>query len=45
VRLSWYGGRETLRQIRKLGFDTLTHRPLLSRWDWLPLMVRTVLKP
>jgi phytoene/squalene synthetase len=45
VRLTWYGGRETLRRIRKRGFDTLTQRPLLSRWDWLPLILRTVLKP
>ncbi len=45
VRLSWYGGRETLRRIRKRGFDTITHRPLLSRWDWLPLILRAVLKP
>ena len=45
VRLTWYGGRETLRRIRKRGFDTLTHRPLLSNWDWLPLILRTVLKP
>ncbi|MCX5796735.1 MAG: phytoene/squalene synthase family protein [Elusimicrobia bacterium] len=45
VRLAWYGGRETLRRIRKRGFDTITHRPLLSRWDWLPLTLRTVLKP
>lgn len=45
VRLTWYGGRETLRKIRKLGFDTITHRPLLSRWDWMPLILRTVLKP
>jgi len=45
VRLAWYGGRETLRRIRKGGFDTLTHRPLLSNWDWLPLILRTILKP
>ena len=45
VVLAWYGGRETLRQIRKLGFDTLTHRPLLGRWDWLPLILRPLLKP
>ncbi|MDD5656271.1 MAG: squalene/phytoene synthase family protein [Elusimicrobia bacterium] len=45
VVLAWYGGRETLRQIRKLGFDTITHRPLLGRFDWLPLILRTLLKP
>jgi phytoene synthase len=45
VRLTWYGERETLRRIRKRGFDTITQRPLLSRWDWLPLILRTILKP
>lgn len=45
ARLTWYGGREILRQIRKSGFDTISHRPVLTRWDWLPLMLRTVLKP
>ncbi len=45
VTLAWYGGRETLRQIRKMGFDTITHRPVLGRWDWLPLALRTLLRP
>jgi phytoene synthase len=45
VRLAWYGGRETLRRIRKRDFDVLRHRPVLSTWDWLPLILRTVLKP
>ena len=45
VRLIWYRGRETLRRIRKRDFDVLSHQPLLSTWDWLPLMLRTVLKP
>jgi len=45
VRVTWYGGRELLRKIRKRGFDTLTQRPVLTRWDWLPLTLRTVLKP
>jgi phytoene synthase len=45
VRLAWYGGRETLRRIRKRGFDAITQRPMLSRWDWLPLILRAVLKP
>ena len=44
VCVTWYGGRETLRRIRKHGFDALTHRPVLRDWDWLPLIVRTVLK-
>ncbi len=45
VRLIWYRGRETLRRIRKRDFDVLRYRPVLSMWDWLPLILRTVLKP
>jgi len=45
ARVTWYGGREVLRQIRKLGFDTMARRPVLQRWDWLPLILRTVLQP
>lgn len=44
IRLTWYGGREVVRKIRKMGFDTLTARPVLTRWDWLPLIVRTGIK-
>lgn len=43
IRLTWYGGREILRKIRKQGFDTLTERPALCKWDWIPLFVRAAL--
>jgi phytoene/squalene synthetase len=43
IRLTWRGGREVLRKIRKMGFDTLSARPALSKWDWIPLMVRSLL--
>ncbi len=43
IRLTWRGGREILRKIRKGGFDTLSTRPVLHRWDWIPLMVRSLL--
>ncbi|MBI4376104.1 MAG: squalene synthase HpnC [Elusimicrobia bacterium] len=43
IRLTWLGGREILRKIRRMGFDTLTQRPALARWDWIPLVVRAVL--
>jgi squalene synthase HpnC len=44
IRLTWYGGREILRKIRKQGFDTLSERPHLTKWDWIPLIARTVLQ-
>jgi squalene synthase HpnC len=43
IRLTWRGGREILRKIRKGGFDTLSSRPALTKWDWIPLMVRSLL--
>ena len=43
IRLTWRGGREILRKIRKGGFDTLSKRPALSKWDWIPLVVRSLL--
>ena len=44
IRLTWLGGREILRKIRKQGFDTVSRRPHLSKVDWIPLLVRSVLK-
>lgn len=44
IRLTWYGGREILRKIRKMGFDTLSARPSLSKWDWIPLIARSLLQ-
>jgi phytoene synthase len=45
LRLTWRGGREILRRIRELDFDTLSQRPSLSRWDWIPLSARSLLQP
>lgn len=44
IRLTWLGGREVLRKIRKQDFDTLTRRPALRKMDWVPLLVRSLLK-
>jgi hydroxysqualene synthase len=41
ITLTWRGGREILRKVRKQGFDTLTSRPALSKWDWIPLVFRS----
>ncbi len=43
IRLTWRGGREILRKIRKMGFDTISARPVLTRWDWIPILVRSLL--
>ena len=43
IRLTWLGGMAVLRKVRQMGFDTLTHRPALHRWDWIPLIVRALL--
>lgn len=42
IRLTWLGGSEILRKIRKSGYDTLTQRPALSKWDWIPLLARSL---
>lgn len=44
IRLTWLGGREILRKIRKMSFDTLSARPALTKWDWIPLLARSVLQ-
>ncbi|HVA67500.1 MAG TPA: squalene synthase HpnC [Elusimicrobiota bacterium] len=44
IRLTWLGGRQILRKIRDSGYDTLSNRPSLSRWEWLPLLARLPLK-
>lgn len=43
IRMTWHGGREILRKIHKLNFDTLTARPTLTKSDWIPLIARSVL--
>jgi len=44
IRLTWLGGREVLRKIRKQDFDTLSRRPHLRKTDWVPLFVRSLLR-
>lgn len=44
IRLTWLGGREVLRKIKKQGFDTVSRRPRLSKRDWIPLFARSLLK-
>lgn len=42
IRLTWYGGREILKKIRRQGYDTINERPALCKWDWLPLIARSL---
>ncbi len=42
IRLTWLGGVAVLRQVRGMDFDTLRRRPALSKWDWIPLLARSL---
>lgn len=42
VKLTWLGGNEILRKIRKIGFDTLSRRPTLSKLDWAGLLLKAL---
>ncbi len=44
IRLTELGGRQILRKIRKQNYDTLHSRPVLTKWEWIPLILRAVLK-
>jgi squalene synthase HpnC len=44
IRLTELGGRQILRKIRKQNYDTLNKRPTLTKWEWIPLLLRAVLK-
>jgi squalene synthase HpnC len=43
IRLTWLGGREILKKIRRLDFDTLRTRPALTKRDWIPLAARALI--
>ena len=43
IRLTWLGGMQILKMIRRLDFDTIRHRPALRKRDWLPLILRALL--
>jgi hydroxysqualene synthase len=42
IRLTWLGGMRILKLIHRLDFDTLRHRPALTKRDWIPLLVRAL---
>lgn len=43
IRLTWLGGRQILKMIRRLDYDVLRSRPKLSKGDWIPLIVRALI--
>ena len=42
IRLTWLGGTTILRKIEGLSYDTLNHRPKLSKIDMLGLLVKAL---
>lgn len=43
LRLTWFGGTRILQKIEELGYDTLNQRPVISAFDKLRLLVRTLM--
>jgi squalene synthase HpnC len=43
LRLTWHGGMRILRKIDRLGYDVLTHRPILSRIDKAGILLKAFL--
>lgn len=43
IRLTWYGGTQILKLIRRQDFDTLRTRPHLRKRDWIPLAARALI--
>jgi squalene synthase HpnC len=42
IRLTWLGGMQVLKLIRRIDFDTLRTRPALTKCDWIPLAARAL---
>jgi phytoene synthase len=43
LRLTYHGGMRILEKVEHLGYDTLYHRPVLSRFDWALIVIRSLL--
>jgi squalene synthase HpnC len=43
LRLTYQGGMRILEKVEHLGYDTLHHRPVLSRFDWALIVIRSLL--
>lgn len=42
IRLTWLGGMRILEKIRRQGYDTLSRRPKISKWEMLLLAARAL---
>lgn len=42
LRLTWLGGMRILDKVEALAFDTLHRRPVVTRWDWAALALRSL---
>ena len=43
LRLTWFGGTRILERIEELSYDTLNQRPVISTFDKLRILARTIL--
>jgi squalene synthase HpnC len=43
LRLTWLGGMRILRRIEEQGYDTLRARPVITRWDKIVLLLRSLI--
>jgi phytoene synthase len=43
LRMTYHGGMRILEKVEQLGYDTLHHRPVLSRVDWALIAIRSLL--
>lgn len=43
LRLTWLGGTRILERIEELGYDTLNQRPVISTFDKVRLLIRTLI--
>jgi squalene synthase HpnC len=43
LRLTWLGGRRILRRIEEQGYDTLRARPVITKWDKIVLLLRSLI--
>jgi hydroxysqualene synthase len=44
LSLTWHGGTRILELIERNGYDTLCHRPKITKWDKLVLLTRAMTK-
>jgi squalene synthase HpnC len=44
LRLTWLGGMKILKKIRRSNYDVFNHRPTISRWDTLLMMIEATVR-